>query len=85
MPAEPMAASLEDLVATGDQACARGDRAKLAEIARLLRLGPASPLHTELVAIERLATSDPDAAIERWATVSRCLRDWIASSFAHHG
>ena len=77
--------NLEDLVATGDQACARGDRTKLAEVAHLLCAGPASPLRNDLVAIEQLTASDPAAAIERWFTVSRCLRDWIASGYAHHG
>ena len=77
--------SLEDLVSAGDQACARGDRTKLAEVARLLCAGPAATLRTELVAIEQLAASDPAEAIERWFTVSQCLRDWIASSYAHHG
>lgn len=80
-----VSASLEDLLAAGDQACARGDRTELAEVAHRLCAGPASPLENELVAIERLAGSDPDAAIERWSTVSRCLRDWIASGYAHHG
>jgi hypothetical protein len=85
MPASSRSANLEDLVAIGDQACARGDRAKLAEVAHLLCAGPASPLQRDLVEIERLTVSDPAEAIERWFTVSRCLRDWIASSYAHHG
>ena len=80
-----MSASLEDLVDIGDRACAQGDRARLAEVARLLCVGPAAPLREDLVAIERLATSDPAAASQRWSTVSRCLRDWIAQGFAHHG
>jgi hypothetical protein len=77
--------TLEDLVATGDRACARGDRTGLAEVAYLLCVGPASSLQTDLLAIEQLAATDPEAATERWATVSRCLRDWIASGYAHHG
>jgi hypothetical protein len=79
-----MSASLEELVDLGDRACAQGDRARLAEIARQLCVGPAAPLRADLVAIERLATSDPVAASARWSTVSRCLRDWIAQGFAHH-
>ena len=85
MSASSTPANLEDLVTTGDQACARGDQTKLAEVAQLLRTGPASTLRVDLVAIEQLAGHDPAAAIERWFTVSQCLRDWIASGYAHHG
>jgi hypothetical protein len=80
-----MSVSLEELVAIGDEACAKGDRARLAEVARLLCVGPAAPLRAELDAVERLAASDLVAAGARWSAISRCLRDWIASGFAHHG
>jgi hypothetical protein len=85
MTSSSRSANLEQLLDSGDRACARGDRTELAEVARRLCAGPASPLRGQLVEIEQLTASDPAEAIERWFTVSRCLRDWIASGYAHHG
>lgn len=55
----------------GDWACAHGDAAGLAEIARQLAKRSGFPLHLELVELSRLCRCDPERAARRWPLLRR--------------
>jgi hypothetical protein len=66
--------SATDLLAEGDNACARADASALAEVARSLRACVAAPDPTELDAIATLAGGDLAAAAVRWSRIAEKLR-----------
>ena len=79
------ATSLDDLVTMGDRATERRDPEALADAVRQLAMMLGSSFRHELVAVEALAAHDIVAAGQRWTTLARSLRDWIASRFVHRG
>lgn len=62
----------------GDWACAHGDPAGLAEIARQLAMRFGDPLRMELVELSQLCRRDLERASRRWPL----LREQVADTFA---
>ena len=63
------------LVFGGDWACAHGDPAGLAEIARQLARRMADPLRLELVELSELCRRDSDRASRRWPVLREQVID----------
>src|SRR5690349_6638209 len=81
-PRDPIRSEIvEVLVAAGDHACACGDHRALSSVARKLRVDAPLPLQHELTAIE----NGVENATQHWSSVSRCIHDWIASTYAYRG
>lgn len=74
IPSADSAHDLHALLAVGDQACDQARPDVLVAVARLLSLCVDEPAHVELVAVARLAETEPEAAVAAWRQVTATLR-----------
>ena len=73
----PFPVTTRALVFGGDWACAHGDPASLAEIARQLAKRVGEPLQLELVELAQLCRSDSDRASRRWPLLREQIIDFM--------